>query len=197
MTFPHLGDDPSATLPYFSRKKDAKQWAAKCCIDWLMTNSYMPTDGVNVEFPKPPKPAPVPTPKKRKIATSPTNNTEDGDTNTTIKNEGDEPTAKKVEALCRLMGFNIPQYRISPSSAVTPSTGGQNNVNGQQQQYFNGQADFGADSIKVPDNLGRVVDILGRKNARERVAEEVLVWLVAEEERRVKEADEMLAAVEV
>lgn len=40
-----------AGIPAFARKKDAKKYAAKCCVDWLMSERYMPSDGNNVAFP--------------------------------------------------------------------------------------------------------------------------------------------------
>jgi len=37
-------------IPAFARKKDAKKYAAKCCVEWLMRERYMPSDGNNVVF---------------------------------------------------------------------------------------------------------------------------------------------------
>ncbi|KAL0473641.1 hypothetical protein QR685DRAFT_181167 [Neurospora intermedia] len=36
--------------PQFSKKKDAKRYAAKCAIEWLMYQRYMPSDCKNVTF---------------------------------------------------------------------------------------------------------------------------------------------------
>ncbi|KAL2201362.1 hypothetical protein P885DRAFT_26122 [Corynascus similis CBS 632.67] len=58
MTFPNpeAGCVPDETgtlaIPSFGRKKDAKQYAAKCCVEWLMQSGHMPSDGVRVEVPK-------------------------------------------------------------------------------------------------------------------------------------------------
>ncbi|KAK0722886.1 hypothetical protein B0T26DRAFT_239088 [Lasiosphaeria miniovina] len=55
--------------PSFARKKDAKQYAAKSCVEWLMAENRMPSDGLSVVFPKtktaavsslPPPPPPHP-----------------------------------------------------------------------------------------------------------------------------------------
>jgi len=56
--------DGQGTLgpPRFARKKSAKQYAAKCCVDWLIRGGHMPDDG-SVAFPKPRLPPP---PKKVK-----------------------------------------------------------------------------------------------------------------------------------
>ncbi|KAK1781807.1 hypothetical protein QBC45DRAFT_458453 [Copromyces sp. CBS 386.78] len=37
-------------VPHFSKKKDAKRYAAKCAIEWLMYQRYMPSDCQNVTF---------------------------------------------------------------------------------------------------------------------------------------------------
>lgn len=36
--------------PTFGRKKDAKRYAAKCCVEWLMKYTFMPSDGQEVAF---------------------------------------------------------------------------------------------------------------------------------------------------
>ncbi|KAK4668638.1 rRNA-processing protein efg1 [Podospora pseudoanserina] len=35
----------------FAKKKDAKKYAAKCCVEWLMAEGMMPKDGKSVTFP--------------------------------------------------------------------------------------------------------------------------------------------------
>jgi hypothetical protein len=195
--------DASGALvaPSFGRKKDAKQYAAKCCIEYLMNGGFMPTDGVNVEFPKP-KPAPNPAkPKKTKptapnpsATPAPARNTEPTTDNSTNDNDKDkdsdtEPATTRVEELCRLMGLVIPIYKITPAAATAGSGGAAN-------PYWDGYADFGADAIKVPQGLGTVANVYGKKNARERIAEEVLAWLVKEEEARREEAEALMAQLE-
>ncbi|KAH6850261.1 hypothetical protein B0I37DRAFT_371183, partial [Chaetomium sp. MPI-CAGE-AT-0009] len=165
--------------PSFGRKKDAKQYAARCCIEWLMKGGYMPSDGTSVEFPKPPRTEmPPPRPRHPPIqdhtlrpppTTTTTNNTSDPTVTTS-----DDPSTP------------TPSTTTATAAGTTPSN----------PQFFDGWADFGADAIKVPEGLGRVSNVYGRRNARERVAEEVLVWLVAEEARRMVEVEEMMAEVE-
>ncbi|KAK4123695.1 hypothetical protein N657DRAFT_573227 [Parathielavia appendiculata] len=196
----------SLVAPCFRRKKDAKQYAAKCCIEHLMRGGYMPADGVNVVFPKPKPPPPnLPNSKKKKKAASApapsnhptgtsTGSNEDGpdkgkdDNNNNNNNNKDEPaTTTRVADLCRLMGLAVPIYKITPSPGI-PTSG----VNGGHQ-YWDGHADFGADGIKVPEGLGTVANVYGKKNARERIAEEVLTWLVREDRARREEADALMA----
>jgi hypothetical protein len=184
-----LPDDSGTPVPpHFTRKKDAKQYAAKCCIEYLMGHGFMPTDGVNVEFPKP-KPLPAPTPAKAKKKNpipvpnpNPAPTPSDGNGG---KEDSEPATTTRVGSLCRLMGLAVPTYRITPSAEVS-STSGKN-------EYWDGYADFGADGIKVPEGLGKVANVYGKKNARERIAEEVLEWLVKEERTRREEADALMA----
>ena len=71
LTFPNpeagfvTNETGALVAPGFGRKKDAKQYAAKSCIQWLMKGEYMPSDGVNVEFPRGTKPTPTPAPKTK------------------------------------------------------------------------------------------------------------------------------------
>ncbi|KAK3322549.1 hypothetical protein B0H66DRAFT_601990 [Apodospora peruviana] len=44
--------------PTFARKKDAKKYAAKCCVEWLMSENLMPSDGASVAYLKPKLKAP-------------------------------------------------------------------------------------------------------------------------------------------
>ncbi|KAL2166712.1 hypothetical protein VTG60DRAFT_2275 [Thermothelomyces hinnuleus] len=226
MTFPgpEAGFVPdekgTPAAPSFGRKKDAKQYAAKCCVEWLMKAGHMPSDGVSVESPKnkarPPAAAAAAAAAAATQQASPTEAGTAAQAKPTAGDDGEDddepPVTKRVEELCRTLGLIVPQYKITPSTAaaaadVDPSSSGKaadtQTVEQQQQQkqqnpqhgFFDGYADFGPDSgIKVPEGLGRVTNVYGRKGARNRVAEEVLAWLRAEERRREAEVEEMLAA---
>jgi len=80
----------------FTRKKDAKQYASKKAIDWLIEMKYMPSDG-SATFPKVPKPSPMPS--------------------------GSKPSpdvrsyASQVPELCHRLRINLPSYRIEKISA--------------------------------------------------------------------------------
>ncbi|KAK4157230.1 hypothetical protein C8A00DRAFT_40324 [Chaetomidium leptoderma] len=211
MTFPNAeaGYTTPSSPPGFGRKKDAKQYAAKCGIEWLMKGGYMPTDGQHVEFPKGKATANSPqTPKKKPPAppqggggggpTTTTTVTKGGNDNNNNNDDDEPPATQRVTELCQLMGLVVPQYKITPAAAAADNNNNNhndNNNNGSSHnaQFFDGQADFGVDAIKVPEDLGRVANVYGKKNARERVAEEVLLWLVQEERRRVAEVDAMMA----
>ncbi|KAL2022314.1 hypothetical protein VTK56DRAFT_5712 [Thermocarpiscus australiensis] len=214
--------DGVKALPSFSRKKDAKQYAAKCCVEWLMAVGRMPSDGVNVVFPrakaKPPSPLPpspgpltatnnnpgtttsaslrptlTPTPTGNEATTTP----QPKQTTTTPPQSGspidihddDIPATRRVAELCRRLGIVVPRYEVTPSSsssaAPTTTTGSSGTTTmATTTDFFDGRADFGVDSARVPEGLGRVVGVYTRRAARERIAEEVLGWLVQEERRR-------------
>lgn len=47
--------------PSFLKKKDARKYAAKCCVEWLMANGYMPADGSTANLSRiKPKPFRIP-----------------------------------------------------------------------------------------------------------------------------------------
>lgn len=198
MTFPV----PSSSPPSFGRKKDAKQYAAKCCVEWLMASNYMPSDGENVVFAKgkarsssqantndngstngsaalnaqvngdtvpqsslngngTSNPPNTPRPKSPQLMNEPLDMYSDSTT----------PLTERVEALCRSLGLSIPRYRVTHSDG--------------SKEFFDGYADFGVDSVSVPDGLGMVTNVWGGSRAtKERIAEQVLFWLMKEEERR-------------
>lgn len=156
-----------------------------------MKGGHMPTDGVNIDFPKSKARSPA--------AAAPQMPANPADTELNPNTADEPPATKHVEDLCRRMGIAIPQYRITPAvdpSSAGPSASPSSNATAGAQLFFDGYADFGADSIKVPAGLGCVSNVYLKKNARERVAEEVLLWLVREERSRVAEADELLAQLE-
>jgi hypothetical protein len=217
MVFPNqdagfvVGESGTSCAPGFARKKDAKQWAAKCCIQWLVANGHMTSEGRILTFPPRTKAKPAAQPKKQQqqpasaIAGNHTNGntttititpqkrphpsssedtTNPAATTTTPEEEEDIPATQRVPQLCQQLGIIAPQYRITPAITTATTT---------SECHFDGYPDFGADSVKVPDGLGRVANVYGKKNTRERIAEEVLAWLVAEEQRRGAELAGLLA----
>lgn len=50
--FPDQAVDGPSPPPSFLRKKDARQHASKCAVTWLMQERLMPSNGVDVKFPK-------------------------------------------------------------------------------------------------------------------------------------------------
>ncbi len=136
MTFPNreagfLADENGApAAPSFGRKKDAKQYAAKCCVEWLMKGGYMPADGVNVEFPKskskkaraqpvdPSVPAQAPPAKPATAkATTATPAAAAAVATTSTAQQQDETPAQRVTALCRLRTSNTSPFIPRPHPA--------------------------------------------------------------------------------
>ena len=133
MVFPNpeagfvVDETGAPAAPSFGRKKDAKQYAAKCCAEWLMKAGCMPEDGVNVEFPKTKKARPQPltpgSPAQIAPANPATTTTTPATTEpaTTTTQQQDETAAQRVTNLCRLRTFN-PSLFISPLSAISRAT---------------------------------------------------------------------------
>jgi hypothetical protein len=152
----------------FSNKKDAKQYAAKKAIDWLITNSHMPSNG-SVRFPKPPPPIQAAQPKKMKSKSpsdpgTPTNSS----SNTTSY-------AAQIPPLCNKLGFAPPKYEITRAKA-------------DDVPFFNGYADFGGDP-RIEGKVGEVFNVYGQKRAKEQIAEIVYSFLKDIERQRGESLD--------
>ncbi|KAM7202097.1 hypothetical protein V8F20_004551 [Naviculisporaceae sp. PSN 640] len=226
--FVPMGPDGGLRQPTFARKKDAKRYAAKCCIDYLMREKLMPLDGENVTFPKF-KPAPPPPKQKKKLnpvsestingmpaaktyaavsdllpsktldapdgPSSQANATTDtGGKSSQANAEGTEPpeggatldvrnedfsAVERVMEMCSRLGISPPTYKIDKADAAAAN-------------IYNGYADFGVDSVHIPDTVGRVVNCFGKTFTKEKVAEEVLEYLFKMEAQRKAAADELM-----
>ncbi|KAI1128519.1 hypothetical protein F5Y10DRAFT_173660 [Nemania abortiva] len=202
--FPH-GD---ANQPSFARKRDAKKYAAKCAIDWLRAKSFMPQDGVR--FPKGVMTAhhhmqrqrqqqqaaqsklqqlnavgtgilgarggqgqaPA-TPSQTKPSPSPA-----------VPNspfDASQPSlTNQVQELCRELNYPVPIYRIQAMA----------------DGFFNGWPDFGDHADLLPPEVSkliRVTDMISKSAAKETIAEQLLVPLRAEKQRRDAENQALLA----
>ncbi|TPX12044.1 uncharacterized protein E0L32_007159 [Thyridium curvatum] len=168
-------------LPSFQRKKDAKQYAAKIAVTWLMEQGRMPTNAVDACFPKI-KPAaaakPAPAPVKARPAPSPSPST-----SSSSQTRGENSAAARVAQLCHQLNVPLPRYVVIAHDRVPG--------------WFSGYADFGGD-MRIPPQIGRVEDVYGRKAAKEQMAEQVLQYLLeveAERKRLVETVTEKLIDV--
>ncbi|KAH9898887.1 hypothetical protein F4778DRAFT_741417 [Xylariomycetidae sp. FL2044] len=158
------GVKPDGSLPTFVRKKDAKQYASKWAVHWLREKGYIPQDG-GVKFPqdggvKSPqaKVSPVQSPPPPP-AKSPFD---------------DGPSATiEVEQLCRELNIRSHKYHIDP--------------NPDDPRYFSGYfATPDVDSPLFPSSLTLVEDLIGKKAAKERIAEKARDQLRKLKEQRLK-----------
>ncbi|KAK6950331.1 hypothetical protein Daesc_008657 [Daldinia eschscholtzii] len=177
---PDGGLFPDGTLPSFARKKDAKKYAAKCAVEWLGENGYMPRLNVNsVKSPpvpdQPPTPQPSPARKKQKTVSSPPDNPQQSSPSPQSSEDPESLLPKGIasnfnsdevsaifeaERLCTRLGFpGLPRFKITDSKMLG---------------FFNGYPDLGALASKLPPGVGHVKDIYGRKAVREKIAEELL-----------------------
>lgn len=89
---------------------------------------------------------------------------------TTSSDDGNGPSAfEKVAVLATKLGFECPTYRTVPDS--------------DRPNFWSGQPYFRQDA-RIPEDLGAVQGIFGKKNARLEMAELVLAWLEEEEGAR-------------
>ncbi|KAK3375339.1 hypothetical protein B0H63DRAFT_400444 [Podospora didyma] len=200
LPFPRPCDEPVG----FSRKKDAKQYAAKCCVQWLMSAELMPSDRVNVVFPKmvsrtaPPKPRPATKVENNNGAAPPlpaikaTSPSASASNNASMDmDDEDIAHSTRVAEMCQRLGFVVPVYRMTPAAEVTYEL-----VVGDLEldpnMFFDCCADFGVDSASIPESVCRQKCIYGRFFAKETVAEELLVYLLQVEAKRSAIAEALL-----
>ncbi|KAL7627018.1 hypothetical protein AAE478_003794 [Parahypoxylon ruwenzoriense] len=179
---------PDGTQPSFSRKKEAKQFAAKCAIEWLKAQKYIPQ--VNVNFlpaqqrqitpppsgitanktaPSPPSSLSPPSPKRvktsapKKDATAQATQVAPGPIPKSPFDSDEVSAVHELTQLCNRYKFAVPQYRITESTRV----------NG----FYDGSPDLGILAPLLPPGVGRVEGVISKKVAREKIAQELLVPL--------------------
>ncbi|KAI1854560.1 hypothetical protein JX265_007569 [Neoarthrinium moseri] len=191
---PAGGLDPATgATPSFARKMNAKQYAARCAAEWLMAQNLMPSNGRDVKFPRPTAPArespgameeeggmssDSSSPSVSASVSAPSPGGAGGEVggagggatlnpkNTTPPVffddvDGDEPRSTQlVSDLCQTLGWSPPSYKL-----LQEGTSG----------YWSGYPI--SDDInyrRFPQNLGYVSNVLGKENAREKIADAVL-----------------------
>lgn len=179
-----IGSTPK--LVSFGNKKTAKQYAAKKAVDWLTTNEYIPKDGAARH-----KSVPVPLPKKVKIpppkpkvkaqqtpAAAITNCP--GSPSSPLPNTppGQTTFAGRIPELCHKLGINIPTYKFHQATPGSP--------------LCDAYADFG-DDPSIEGKVGQVMNIFGKKNAKEAVAKIAYAFLKDIERQRLKQFEEQQA----
>ena len=140
----------------FSNKKDAKQYAAKKAIDWLIANNLMPSDG-SVRFLPPPPPIQGVQPKKRKSSSDSSNSP-----------QGIVKYPALIPALCAKLGFSPPRYELNKA---------------ENTSFWSGYAFF-PDNPFIDGKVGKATDVYGKEKAKEEIAEEVYKFLKDIERQR-------------
>lgn len=153
---PHIQFGQDITLS-FAKKKEAKQWASKKAIDWLIASGFMPPDG-SVRWPKP---TPLPPSKiiGPKIPAA---------AQATVA-KGKNTFTAQIPPLAHRLGFSPPTYvvdRISDEGA-----------------FYNGHAHWPNDH-RLSGKVGLVSNVFGQKNAKELIAQEVFAFLTDIEKQR-------------
>ncbi len=202
--FVPLGAAQVLGQPSFARKKDAKQYAAKCCIDWLVSLNRMP-DPRSSAMPSTqtaPKVDPIEALLLSLSATSkPASNGVDAvgqpsassqtapamSKDLVVSGNGmnvyDDriPIAQRVQAMCRRLGIQAPKYElISDGNVKAP--------------LWSGYPDFGTDKDQVPREVGVIQNVFPKRLAKQMIAEEVLSYLLQKEAERDAQYAAMVAA---
>ncbi|KAK1751731.1 hypothetical protein QBC47DRAFT_390871 [Echria macrotheca] len=211
LSFPREGAgfvpvDAKGTLgmPPFSKKKEAKQYAAKCAVEWLLSK------GEKVTVPKTSRnqhqqiqqsatPTPMDVGQQPATATpinvagslpgTTTMTPQSSTTNTpapphlsrlfsqsAYEDVGDGDIAKKVRELCQELGLVEPKYKLVPN-ADGDSFGG--------LLYYDAWAEFQIDAPKFEtDPAARVTKVYTTRGAKEAIATKVYQLLTAMRDER-------------
>jgi len=170
--------------PTFAKKKDARRYAAKCCVDWLKFQKE------HVKFPEvnsPKEKIPPPPPKSKPLAEKPAsvapaaiperekvNIKADPSEESGSDSEDDIPATERVAKICQRLDFNIPSYKTRPAESG-------------KSGFYDGHPDFGIDAFSFPNGLGHVKGCSGKKETRQLIAQEVLKYLLTIESKRLAE----------
>ncbi|KAK5664033.1 hypothetical protein OQA88_247 [Cercophora sp. LCS_1] len=198
LEFPREGDgfvavDAKGTLgrPPFARKKDAKRYAAKCAVEWLLKL------GKDVKFPKQTSKGGHQQPQSG--GASAENKTVPANT-AIVKQESPEPkpaiardadnsdeevsAVDKVGELCNYLGFQRPAYKIMVAEP------------GSDTPFYHGFADFGIDRHSFGEEIFEVKKCFSKKGAKEQIAEKVLRFLLEEKTKRQQQIAKLLAGMD-
>ncbi|KAI1752373.1 hypothetical protein F4782DRAFT_501607 [Xylaria castorea] len=181
-----LGEAPGEIFPYgdasqctFAKKKDAKKYAAKCAVDWLRAKGFMPQSG-GVKFPR----STIVFPQQKqqqqqappKNPSSPSHTTKPSSPPAAIPaspfDDSQPSAAHQANELCTGLGISPPTYRVE--------------LTDEKGLFYSGYADFGVYGAILPFDVSksRVENIMGKKAAKEMIAENLLRLLLEEKQKR-------------
>ncbi|KAI0448727.1 hypothetical protein F5B21DRAFT_96506 [Xylaria acuta] len=184
-----LGEAPGQPFPHgdasqhtFAKKKDAKKYAARCAVEWLRAKGFMPQGG-GVKFPRSAIVFPQQQQQQQqqqqtqsKAPSSPSHTTKLSSPPAVIPAspfDASQPSAAhQVAELCTSLGISTPSYRVDPTD--------------DKGSFFSGYADFGPYGAILPfdTSKSRVENIMGKKAAKEMIAENLLEILQEEKRKR-------------
>lgn len=157
-------------LVSFTRKKDAKKYAAKCTVEWLIEKGLMPGNGC-ATFPKD---APMPA-----LQSLPTDSVA-GEVDLDLEIDNSMPATQRVPPLCTRLGLKPPSYQLQQHPSI-PS-------------LFSGHAEFDG-GLQGATQLGHVSDVYTKKNAKEKIASIVLQHLLKIQAEREAQADKLIQSM--
>jgi hypothetical protein len=175
----------NGTVPSFARKKDAKQYAAKCAVQWIQANRLL-RGGPGQPQPQQQQQQQQQQKQQQQQQQQQKQQQQQHQQLKQQKQQGSaaDSAVQKANELCRELGFTQPQYRIDP---MAPGS-----------DLFGGNLTFGHHAHTMTIDVSAiqsVENILGRKEAREQLAENLIEVLEAEIKRRHKEEQAFLNPV--
>jgi hypothetical protein len=164
-----------STTVSFGKKKDAKRYACKCAIEWLIEHNFMPAQGgvrlakVETLGPPTPKVSILGAPRKSDAIRASLDGVP------SMPAPGTPSYAHRVASLSTELGFSPPTYvaKQNPEAAAIWS-------------IF---AHFPGDP-RVHGKAGESVNVYGKKSAKEACAKQVLQFLESIRDGRIKEMEE-------
>ncbi|CAM1505532.1 Fc.00g111690.m01.CDS01 [Cosmosporella sp. VM-42] len=192
--FPQVGYgyETGQEIPSFQAKKKAKQFAAKQALSFL---TGLPTKTAPAKVTSQSSPPISPLPKRIKVeqdtkvkpepATAhppaiPTPPRIDVPSSDSF-DEGGPTIPERVAGLATMLNFGCPSYKIEQD--------------GDKPNIWKGRPYFQQDA-RVPEDLGVVRGIFGKKKAKLEIAEKVLMWLEEEDRARQETTARLLATLD-
>lgn len=187
---------------------------AKCAVDWLIAQGLMPSNRLDVTFPKgyaakrpsPPLSSPSSSSSPSPPSKRRTGQEEDGPNNNNDHNSGvqlhppqRQPTKGTTAAAAPAASVDFEDASIPATQRVTalcrelgmqaPRYSTTPSKAGADK-YYNGEPDWGSGAHHVPEGLGRVMWVVGSDKARQAVVAHVLEYLLSEYRERLRQVDE-------
>ena len=165
--------------------KRAKQFAAREALRFLTSNPQTsaiipsPSSQATPSSSTPPTPAQH---KKRALPSNDSSRCASGISSPSPLQRTDSDSSAAIYArvanFASILGVGVPTYRIDEDS--------------QRPNFFNGRPIFFS-GVAVPNGLGVVNGVLGKKQAKLQIAEKVLLWMEQEYARRTATLDAAFA----
>lgn len=185
-----FGLDETGSCPPFAKKKDAKQYAARCALIWLAKHDLLPPDLLCAVAPREAipvvqsQPAKGPTEGSKAVLSPPSKRKAKGNNSSVNVYDDSLPATQRVSMLCQDMGLKAPSYKL------TLAHDGINCI-------YNGYVDFAEDedAYNLPEDVGRITGVMGKDTARHNMAEQLLPHILKMHRERCEDYESHVASL--